>query len=496
MTFRTFRSQLLWNFVLTISILSAIALSVVVSMFAFFNRADELIASPTELAGISAELNQVHQYIANFVNYDDPSYLGLYRTAMRELIERLNEFEATAREISRTRQDVEFMYSYFELQRQLEWYQENGEILVARIMEGEEERFLRFDRLYNLRDLKGRMTGALSDLLFRQMNHTQLVYAEYRTALRYQWITLFSLFGLAVLALVHWVSHQASTISRPIRHLVEQGRRIAAHDFEVERAPHVRNRELQTLNETFLEMAEGVARSFEVLSQKNVLERTNLQMAQSLKQAELELLQSQINPHFMFNTLNTITSLAQIEDATETERLLTSFSTLLRFNLRNMHTIVPVARELEIIEHYLFIQKQRFGERLRYFIDSDESVLEARIPSLTIQPLVENALIHGIEPVRDGGSVAVIVTAEERGEFLVIVCDSGKGIPAKIVNRLEENTRPSDNGREHMGLENTIRRLRLYDPDLAVQIDTAPGCGTQISIRIHPPAHDFGTVSA
>jgi sensor histidine kinase YesM len=496
MMFRTFRSQLLWNFVLAISILLVVAMSVVVSMFAFFNRADELIASPTELAAISAELNQVHQYIANFVNYDDPSYLGLYRSAMTGLVDRLNAFETTAREISRTRSDVEFMYSYFELQKQLEWYRDTGEFLIARIMEGEEERFLRFDRLYSLRDLKGRITGALSDLLFRQMNHTQVVYAEYRSTLRYQWITLFSIFGLAVIALVHWVSRQASTISRPIRHLVEQGRRIAAHDFEVERAPDVHNQELQTLNETFLEMAQGVARSFEVLSQKNVLERTNLEMAQSLKQAELELLQSQINPHFLFNTLNTITSLAQIENAEETERLLTSFSTLLRFNLRNMHTVVPVARELEIIDHYLFIQKQRFGERLRYFIDSDEDVMDARIPSLTIQPLVENALIPGIEPVRGGGSVAVIVTAEERGEFLVIVCDSGRGIPPAIVERLEENTRPEDGGRDHMGLENTIRRLRLYDPDLAVKIDTAPGCGTQISIRIHPPAGEFGTASA
>lgn len=484
MQFKTFRSQLLWHYAITIGVLTALAIGLVISLFVFFRQADALLARPSELAGISAELNQVHQYVANFVNYDDPEYLDLYRPAVRGLSDRLAAYEATARDLSRSRRDVEFMYAYLEVQKQLVWYEDTADALVERVLADDEERFMRFDRLYDLRDLKGRITSALSDLLFRLMNHTQLMYSEYETTLQFRWIAFFALFGLAVLAVVHWVIRQARAISLPIRHLVAQGRKIASHDFRIDRAPAVRNNELAILNQTFEEMAGAVATSFEVLSERNALERRNLEMEQSLKQAELEILQSQINPHFLFNTLNTITSLAQIEGAEDTERLLTSFSTLLRFNLRTMNRVVPIRKELEIIEHYLFIQKQRFGDRLRYYVDADSSALDAEIPSLTIQPLVENALIHGIEPKRGGGSIAVTVSAECEGCVVVTVCDSGMGMPEDVVARLQSAETAGAEG-EHVGLANTLRRLRLYDAALGVQVDTGAGCGTQISLRLH-----------
>ncbi len=465
-----------------------VSLGAVLSMYFFFRRADSLVSGPTELARISSEMNQVHQYIANFVNYDDPSYLALYRAELDDLTQRLERFDPTAREISRRRNDVEFIYAYLEIQNQLAWYREDSELLIQRIMDGNEERFVRFDRLYNLRDLKGRITAALSDLLFRQMTHTQETYDSYRRSLRYQSIIFFVFIAVAVLWLVRFVARQAREISLPIGHLVEQGRRIAAHNYEISSLPRVGNDELQTLNDTFKDMAAEIARSIEVLSQNNALERSNLEMEQSLKQAELELLQSQINPHFLFNTLNTISSLAQIEDAQETVRLLASFSTFLRFNLRSMNSIVTVQRELEIVESYLFIQKQRFGDRLRYYIDADDGVLDERIPSLTIQPLVENALIHGIEPKREGGSVVILVTEQSDKSYLLTVCDSGLGMPQTTVKNLEERIRSIDNERDHLGIANTVRRIRLYDPDARLQIDTAPDCGTQVSVRIHPHA--------
>jgi len=484
MTFRTIRAQLLWNYILAIGALVAVSVAVAVSVYAFSRRTDELVYAPNELVRISSELNEVHQYMANFVNYDDTSYLGPYREAAASLSNRLEMFAPTVRSVSRDQNDVEFLYSYLEVQNQLEWYEQSAESLIQLVDNAETNRFARFEQLYGLRDLKGRIASALTDLLVRQMNHTQAVYDTQRVALRNNWLILFTLFGLAVIALVQLVIRQARAISDPIRHLVAQGKQIAAHDYRVSPLSNGSNEELRNLSDTFVEMAAEIERSIEVLYQKNALQRSNLEMEQSLKQAELELLQSQINPHFLFNTLNTITSLAQIENAPQTEQLLSSFSRFLRFNLRSMGTVVTVERELEIVRAYLFIQKQRFGDRLAHSVEADRNTLRQLIPSLTIQPIVENSLIHGIEPSREGGSISVRITESEDDTCVLTVCDTGVGMPDSQVRALRTKILARDDGaRDHLGIVNTMRRVQLFDPEAGMTIESESGAGTTVSVR-------------
>lgn len=486
-TFKTIRSQLLWNYILAMGALVVLSVAVVISVYSFSSRTDDLVYGPTELVRISSELNAAHQFIANFVNYDDSAYLGPYRAAVADLSSRLEAFEPTVRAASSDQKDVELLYSYQEINNQLVWYEEAGEALIRQVVAGEDERFARFDQLYDLRDLKNRIASALTDLLFRQMNHTQSAYDLYRRGLRTNWVVFFALFGAAIVLLVHFVIRQAQSISEPIRQLVEQGRQIAAHDYRVTALTSSGNDELQTLSDTFVEMATEIGRSIEVLHQKNALERSNLAMEQSLKQAELELLQSQINPHFLFNTLNTITSLARIENATETERLLSTFSRFLRFNLRSMSSVVTVERELEIVRAYLFIQKQRFGTRLRYSIDADSLALSGSIPSLTIQPLVENSLIHGIEPRREGGSVKIRVEGSDDGVCVVSVADTGVGMSETDAQAIRQKAATlDDEARDHLGIVNTVRRVQLYDPGASLTIESALGDGTTVTVSYRP----------
>ncbi len=487
--FQTFRRQLLWNYWLILVLTIALSGGLVATAVLFFLRTDRVIQSPAELARISSDFNQVHQYLTNYVNYSDDRFIERFRLALADLEEQMETYARVAHGTSRQHRDIEFWYSYLEIRNQMQWYRDGSEHLLERATSGEEERFFQFDRLYQMRDLKARITSAISDLLFRQMMYVQGSYDEYRAGMHQQWFWLFMAFGLVVILLVHWAGRQAEMISQPVQHLIRQGEKIAAQNFNVEEAPNVGNQELQTLNRTFRVMAQEVARSIEVLSQNNELERTNLAMSRSLKQAELELLQSQINPHFLFNTLNTVSSLAQIEGAEETERLLASFSTFLRYNLKNMHSIIEVSREIEMIQHYLFIQKQRFGSRLEYTVTMDPEVRQCLIPSLTIQPLVENALIHGIEPIRAGGTVAVRVTRRDAQAILIEVVDSGTGIPDEVIQRLENDMEPADGTRDHVGLENTLRRIRLFDP--AAEFSFVAAGGTTVSILLHSP----GTVT-
>lgn len=484
MTFRTIRAQLLWNYVLAIGALVVISVAVAISVYSFSRRTDELVYGPTELVRISSDLNQVHQYMANYVNYDDPSYLEPYHEALADLTGRLDAFETTVRTVSGDQNDMEFLYSYLEIQNQLNWYVQSGNRLIDHVNDTGEERFIRFELLYELRDLKARMAAALTDLLFRQMNHTQATYDAQRALLRNNWLVLFAIFAVTIVALVQFVVRQARAISDPIRELVAQGRQIASHDYRISPLTNTRNDELKTLSDTFVEMASEIERSIEILNQKNTLERSNLEMHQSLKQAELELLQSQIHPHFLFNTLNTITSLARIENAPETEHLLSTFSRFLRFNLRSLSSVVTIERELEIVEAYLFIQKQRFGHRLTYLIEADDNVLSCVVPSLTIQPFVENSLIHGIETRREGGSITIRAIRDDQNTCILTIEDSGVGMSVEQVQDIQTRIRTlDDEARDHMGIVNTMKRVRLYDPMARMEVESTSGTGTTISLR-------------
>ena len=119
-----------------------------------------------------------------------------------------------------------------------------------------------------------------------------------------------------------------------------------------------------------------------------------MELEKRLEAARMELLKSQINPHFLFNTLNIIACMARLEDASTTEKMITSMSNLFRYNLKTTEQIVPLEQELKVVKDYMYIQKMRFGNRIRYAYSIEVEEAVVRIPAFTLQPLVENAIVH------------------------------------------------------------------------------------------------------
>jgi two-component system, LytTR family, sensor kinase len=191
-------------------------------------------------------------------------------------------------------------------------------------------------------------------------------------------------------------------------------------------------------------------------------------------QAELRALRAQVDPHFLFNTLNTITEListdAQLAE-TMTERLCRFF----RYTLSRQDRLYSTLdEELEFVRHYLDIEQVRFSERLRVEIRKDDGLGQQIVPSLLLQPLVENSVRHGLAPKLGGGSV--IVTASRNGDQVcLLVADDGVGIRA-------DNNRLSSRG-HGVGLQNVRERLRaLYGDAAQVSVDSAPDQGTRIKL--------------
>ncbi|MBS4534551.1 PocR ligand-binding domain-containing protein [Clostridium sp. D2Q-14] len=213
--------------------------------------------------------------------------------------------------------------------------------------------------------------------------------------------------------------------------------------------------------------------------------KTRSELEKALKNAELKALQSQLNPHFLFNVLNTIGRLALLEGAVKTEETVFSFSEMLRYTLEKSTKIVTLNDALNYIEKYLSIQKIRFPDRLSYNIDIPDYVLDTKIPFMTLQPFVENAVNHGIEPKKKGGFINI--TGKIIREDLVIkIEDNGVGMSENevemILGGIEYETSSKSTG---IGIKNVNSMLiNCFGDEYGINIMSKKEKGTTVKIRI------------
>lgn len=216
--------------------------------------------------------------------------------------------------------------------------------------------------------------------------------------------------------------------------------------------------------------------------------KTRADLENSLRMAELKNLQAQIKPHFLFNTLNTIRGLITLGNNDQALQTIYALSGLLRYTVDQHDELVSLREELQYIKSYLMIQKLRFGERLSFNIDVHESLLNIQIPMLSLQPVVENACIHGLEPKENGGCLNI--RGESDGQNVaIIVEDNGAGIAAGVLDQLRAKlgTVAADE-REALpastGLRNVHRRIQLYfGRHYGIQLDSASG-GTKVTLKL------------
>jgi LytS/YehU family sensor histidine kinase len=206
----------------------------------------------------------------------------------------------------------------------------------------------------------------------------------------------------------------------------------------------------------------------------------------TLKEADLKALQSQINPHFLFNVLNTIGRLALLEGAERTQEMIYSFSDMLRYTLKKDNSkMVTIDEEVEHVRNYLGIQKMRMGERLKYSITKSESAENAMCPFMIIQPFVENSIVHAIEPDAAGGEITINIG--EADDYIVIsIKDDGCGIPGDKINKILEGTHQSNEKTSAgIGINNVNERLiYYYGEDSKVEIESGENEGTRVILRI------------
>lgn len=280
--------------------------------------------------------------------------------------------------------------------------------------------------------------------------------------------------------------------------LAQCARKIAKNDFTGEE-PSVENRdEMGELVRAFNKMKRSTKGYIDTLKENHRMsellhreEIERVEMEKQLSGARLELLKSQINPHFLFNTLNMIACMAKLEEAVTTERMISSMSSLFRYNLKTSEQIVTLARELKVVQDYMYIQQMRFGSRILYSCDLKVDAEQAMIPAFTLQPVVENAMVHGLSKKEQGGRVHVRIW--EQGKRLVIsVADTGLGMSEERLAEVTEAMKERRTSRIGIGLGNIYKRIHMMYKQGEFRIASIEGRGTVIQMFIPQEKHNRG----
>ena len=272
----------------------------------------------------------------------------------------------------------------------------------------------------------------------------------------------------------------------PILLVVEESRSIAANDFSHPDLKAWTQDEIGELMTSFNGMKHAMEDYIATREQLHKKEMEKLEMEKNLEHTRLEMLKSQVNPHFLFNTLNMISCMARLEDAATTDKMIVSLGNLFRYNLRTKEQEVYLEQELEALDDYLYIQQMRYDSRITCKKDIRVNPYAVKIPSFTLQPIVENALSHGMKEKEDGGRIYLKIW--QKDDMLIIsVMDNGKGMNEEEKKRLHQKILDTEKTGKSIGIGNLYRRMIMLYPEGKMRLYSKSGRGTVFQMWI--PQH-------
>lgn len=316
----------------------------------------------------------------------------------------------------------------------------------------------------------------LNQLMSQYLEYLNTAFAGYSSRLRVI-NSILIVFFLVVCALCMILNHQMSTsILNSIERLTGAAREIMSNNLEaddIEETPYI---ELNQVSGTFDQMKRQIRTMITELQE-------NHQMKERLAEAKVRELQMQMNPHFLFNTLSLVIRSIQLGERDTSIQLVKSISKILRSSIEIKTTSIPLDAEIELLQSYLYIQKLHLKGRVTFCLDVRKSFLgeDVMIPPLTIQPLVENSIQHGLKDHVSGGKVDILIT--EKPDYIeAVIADNGVGFPEQVKRTDNQNVAIP---KTSIGLNNVLERLKLhYRKEDVMQIERVDGT-TRITLKLY-----------
>lgn len=340
-------------------------------------------------------------------------------------------------------------------------------------------------------DLQNCLT-ALNNEQFKRNNAN---YSQLLTSLRSMEIITVSILILVGIINVSMLFFITRGMTQPLKNLSEAALQVADGRFDVTIDTDIDGDEIGVVAGAFDKMVGSIQEYIEELKdsmlRESELKEHELVMESRMKEVQLRSLQAQINPHFLFNTLNAGAQLAMMEEADKTTEFIENMADFFRYNIKKINLDASIAEEIEMVDKYIYILNVRFTGEINFEKDIDEEVLSVRVPSMILQPLIENSVNYGIRDIDWEGKISLRVYQSE-GEVCLEVSDNGVGIEQDIIDKIlsgtyeNEKTGSSSNG---IGLGNVIERLQIFTGSDKVLSIESEGKNKGSTFTIHIPMY-------
>lgn len=479
----TLQQKLTALFMLTAIIILAVNLY----MFSITNemtgRVEKVYVSNVSLNELSGALEQVQKSMEEYLNTKSSDAMeDYYRSEQdyRNLMEKLN-VQVTDNMMLLTEKNIYGLSeSYLDL--------------AADIIQAKRGRNVeKYGKLYEDANLLyEEIHTFIYSLNNEQFKDNSRNYQMLMNSLRYMEMVSVGVLLLVMLGNISLIVISTKSVTQPLHKLAEAANEVANGNFEIEQIPVQSMDEVGIVTGAFNQMVESIRNYIEQLrltmERENQLKERELMMQSHLKDAQLKYLQAQINPHFLFNTLNAGAQLAMMEDAEKTGQFLENVAEFFRYNVRKNDQDATLGEEIHLVDNYVYILNVRFSGEILFTKEIDESLLDVRVPSMILQPLVENSFNYGIRDIGREGRIELSVYCQ-KDNICISIWDNGAGMEKERIEQVlagrahETDLRSNSNG---VGMKNVMERLRLYFHDKAKLEIFSEGkdTGTEVLITI------------
>lgn len=475
------RAKLLITFGFTAALMFVINILLYSEINQSMKKLDEVYATNVSLNALTECLEQTHSDVLEYLNTKSSDSLeDYYRNVQeyRDMLDQVNSrivdnemkiLEKNIRNMSETYLDLADETILAKRGRNVERYK------AAFAEESQKYQYVQ-NAIYNLNNLRFQANSDNYRVLLNSLQYMEIISSVI--------VVIAAIISLLILMLL------IRTITEPLRLLAQSANEVADGNFDISLLDYNGDDEVGIVTQAFVKMVgsirEYIVRLKESLEKEQAMKERELLMETHLKDAQLKYLQAQINPHFLFNSLNAGAQLAMMEDAEKTSIFVEKMADFFRYNVHKLEETATMAEEIEAVDNYVYILNVRFAGDIHFEKEIAEGVEDVRLPSMILQPIVENAVNHGIRDVEWEGHIRLTV---ERGEdaVRVVICDNGQGMTQKRIREvMEGKVRGGGSDTSGIGMDNVINRLKLfYGRDDLLQIKSGgPGCGTEVRISI------------
>ena len=420
---------------------------------------DKVFSENIKLNEISSAILDVHNNMTDYLNTKNSTVMEEFYKSEQIFLSLINEIPEVIgnSNLSRMERNIKKL----------------SEVYLIETDEAVEAKRGRNVQKYSLRYEKASKLFGYINNYIQSLNNDQLIsnsknYQELSKSLNLMQSVNMILLLIAITGTVIIITIMTSNIIKPLKKLSHAANRVANGELDIKKLEVSSGDEIGVVTNAFNQMVVSIRDSIEKLKDSMEIERNlrenKLKMETHLKDAQLKYLQAQINPHFLFNTLNAGAQLAMMEDADRTYTYVQKVANFFRYNVRKNNDIATIQEEIDLVNDYIYILNVRFSGEIQFEKDIEEKVLQYRMPSMILQPIIENSVNHGIREMEGKGLIRLIAYRQENMINISII-DNGVGMEQEKIDRLlrgnlkENDITGNSNG---VGMDNVIQRLRLY----------------------------------